>query len=106
MRISSGPRDTTWMLPLPSCWSPAADPSRDVEGDVELQDQVAEAALGPDELAHDGAQHAEHDRDVEAREHERQGVRERDEPERLPPAGPERAHQFDLRRVDRLEADD
>src|SRR5438045_6983786 len=41
----------------------------DVQGDVELEDEVAKAALRADELPHDGSEHAEHDRDVEPREH-------------------------------------
>src|SRR5438034_8598694 len=46
----------------------------DVQGDVELEDEVAKTALRTDELAHDGSEHAEHDRDVEPREHERERV--------------------------------
>ncbi len=69
---------------------------RHVEAHVELQDQVAEALLGPDELADDGAEHAEHDGDVEPREDERQGIGEGDEPEGLPPARSQRAHQSDF----------
>src|SRR5215813_3192555 len=61
----------------------------DVEGEVELQDQVAEAFLRTYELAHDGAQHAEHDGDVEPREHEGQRVGKGDETEGLPAARPQ-----------------
>src|SRR5215470_20456238 len=46
--------------------------ARDVERGVELEDQIAEAALRTDELAHDGPEHAEDDGDVEPGEHERQ----------------------------------
>src|SRR5437667_7230377 len=57
----------------------------DIQGDVELEDEVAEAALSADELAHDGPEHAEHERDVEPREHELQRIGKLHEPERLPP---------------------
>src|SRR6266571_8733917 len=69
---------------------------RDVERHVELEDQVAEPALGADELPDDGAEHAEDDGDVEPREHEGQRIRERHQSEGLPAAGVERAHEIEL----------
>src|SRR3989442_1752041 len=54
--------------------------ARDVERGVELEDQVAEPALRADEFPDDRAEHAEHDGDVEPREHEGERVGERDQP--------------------------
>src|SRR5436309_1918619 len=78
----------------------------DVQGKVELENEVAEPALGAHELAHDGPEHAEHDGDVEPREHEGERVGERHEPKRLPAAGPQGAHEVELGRVDGLEPHD
>src|SRR5215467_9850034 len=78
----------------------------DVEGEVELQDQVAEPFLRAHELAHDGAEHAEHDGDVEPREHEGQRVGKGDEAEGLPAGRSQRPHQVELGRIHRFEAHD
>src|SRR5215813_3773635 len=78
----------------------------DVEGEVELQDQVAEPFLRAHELAHDGAEHAEHDGDVEPGEHEGQCVGKGDEAEGLPAGRPQRPHQVELGRIHRFEAHD
>src|ERR1700688_269293 len=55
-----------------------------IEVEILLQDQVTEARLGADELADDGANHGEHDRDVEPDEDVRQRLVEADRGENLP----------------------
>src|SRR5437867_10458773 len=80
--------------------------ARDVQGEVELKNQVAQPLLRPHELAHDGAQDAEDDGDVEAREDEGQRIGKGHEPEGLPAAGPERPHEIELGGIYGLESYD
>src|SRR6266545_3688094 len=80
--------------------------ARDVQGEVELKNEVAETLLRAHELAHDGAEDTEDDSDVETGEHEGQRIGEGHQPEGLPAAGPEGAHEIELGRIDGLEPHD
>src|SRR6266536_2396104 len=80
--------------------------ARDVQREVELKNEVAQTLLRAHELTHDGAQDAEDDGDVEPGEDEGQSIGKGHEPEGLPAAGPERAHEIELGRVDGLEPHD
>src|SRR5690606_13466727 len=67
-----------------------------VEVEIHLQDQIANPLTGADELADDRTGDAEYERDIKAREDERQRVWKQDVAHDLPAGRTERAHEREL----------
>jgi hypothetical protein len=61
-----------------------------------LQDQITEPCLRFDELPDDGAEHREHEADIQARKYEGQCLRQLNVAEDLPTARRQRSEQIDL----------
>ncbi len=78
----------------------------EVEAEIGLQDEHADAALGADELAHDGADHGEHDAGVEAGHDVGERVRQLHVAQKLSARAAHRADERDAVGIDRAQAGD